>query len=186
MTFRWAYCVSLALIAPLVVGASERTLSAWGKVVDAAGRPVAGAAVYVREWSFARRSATPDGPVMEDVMASTSTAADGTFAFRDIRLPKPYLEEVSPGTPSPWDVVATAPGHGIGWTRLPGSNPRKPIIVALATEGVLRGRVTNGKGDPIPGARIQAVRFQGLDQESQSPATSADNLRLEGSRIRCG
>jgi protocatechuate 3,4-dioxygenase beta subunit len=171
-------CVAIA-----AADAPGRTLSCSGRVTDPDGKPVAGAAVCLREWSLVRKTFQPDRSAVEDVLAKTTTDDQGNFAFRDVALPEPYLDEISKTTPGPWDVIVRARGYGVAWERVPPQSHRDRVALALAPEAKLEGRVADAKGKPLAGARVQAMRFQGLDQPMQSPATAADNLNLDWSRV---
>src|SRR5262249_57890986 len=87
-----------------------RLVSASGRVVDAKGQPVAGAAVYIRDWAYLRATDLHErpGPV-SDIVARTVTDADGRFAFKDVRAPTLRRYEHS----NPREIVVRAAGHGL-------------------------------------------------------------------------
>ena len=143
-------------------------LSASGTVVDAEGRPVAGATVILREWSAYRvwgvkQEATERlirGEEVPDVLAETKTDDEGRFQFHDV--PAPAFPEVAEAGKSvfPWDVVALAKGHGLAWVQLTLQHQRTPIALTLAAEGTLRGRIVEPGGKPVAGAK---VKVHGVD-----------------------
>src|SRR5260370_35037695 len=102
---------------------SPRTVSAAGKVVTGDGKPVAGATVYLREWTFLRPNRQAADHPGNDILATTTADEQGAFAFQQIPLPKPYLDEIPRATPSPWDAVVTAKGYGVAWWR-----PSSPLV----------------------------------------------------------
>jgi protocatechuate 3,4-dioxygenase beta subunit len=185
MTF---WLLLLIVVAPFVCPAAElvpptRTLSASGKVVDAKGKPVVGATVYLREWVPLRKQRPYDEQPPSDILATTRTDRHGEFAFREIPLPKPYLDEFARSSPYPWDVVVTASGYDVGWQALTSLSDRRPVTVTLQPASSIQGRVLDKSGQPVTGATVRAVRVQGLDQPVQAVPTTPVNLNLEGSRL---
>src|SRR5262249_36250111 len=160
-----------------------RTLSASGKVVDATGKPVAGATVYLREWALVRKTYQPHEQEIKDILATTTTDEQGAFAFGKVPLPKPYLDELARTMPAPWDLLFTAKGHGLAWERLPPKNQPPPPTLPLRPGARLQGQFASPAGEPVAGARVQVLRFQGLDQPLQSPATTPVNLSLDWSQL---
>ena len=128
-------------------GKPRETVEVKGRVVAPDGRPVAGAAVGAAYLSrdAARWPKTTSGP-------------DGRFT---IRLPQQESVE-SDGYLArfPW-LVASAPGHGIGW--IEGAlRPGKPdeLEVKLTEQGPpIEGRVLDLQGRPVAGAKIEAAQI---------------------------
>ena len=91
-------------------------LTAFGKVLDPTGKPLAGAKVYLREWSTSRISMA--GYVeqhMTDILAAAQTDAEGAFRFENVParpLHESWLKEI------PRDVVVVAKPYGIAWRHL--------------------------------------------------------------------
>jgi protocatechuate 3,4-dioxygenase beta subunit len=179
-------CAILFLLPGLTAADPEhppRTLSASGKVVDGHGQAVAGATVYLREWAALRKQHPhPDQPP-SDLLATTTTDQQGLFAFRDVPLPKPYLDELTRTAPFPWDIVAKATGHGLAWQGLTAQSRRRPVTLTLPPEASIQGRLLDRAGQPVAGASVRVLRLQGLDQPLQGVPTTPRNLNLEGSRI---
>jgi RNA polymerase sigma factor (sigma-70 family) len=121
------------------------TLELKGRVVDADGKPVAGAKILVV--SFIGKE---DG--FEPVAGPEPTGADGRFRFKvptdKVRLPKYDL--VVPA------LVATAPGYCPGWDG--GRRGWDDMTIRLAKEDAkVTGRVVNLEGKPVAGATVRVV-----------------------------
>lgn len=127
-----------------------------GEVVDASGRPVAGAVVEV----LADRS-RPDGvdllralaevQAAGDTLAEARAAANGSFVLADL-APGRYLLRVSaPGYASTFrgDVRVTVDERAGG------------VRVVLDPGAGWRGTVRDGDGRPVGGARLVAVAMRG-------------------------
>jgi hypothetical protein len=120
---------------------------------------------------------------LSDILTTTTTDANGAFAFRNVALPEPYLDEVPRGAPCPWDVVVIAKDHGLGWERLTSLTGRQTLELALPAAAKISGRVVDPEGKPVAKAGIRVIRIQALDQRPQANPTTADNLNLESSRL---
>jgi RNA polymerase sigma factor (sigma-70 family) len=144
-------------------------LNATGRVVDAGGRPVAGATVLVREWATQRAmglSANENeklfrGGEISDVLARGTTDAAGRFRFEEIPAPAFPHAPAAGRTFFPWDLLALAPGHGAAWSQLTLPNQRNVVTLTLPSEGILRGRLVEPGGAPVAGARI---KVSGIDR----------------------
>jgi hypothetical protein len=138
-------------------------------VVDAAGRPVGGATVFVREWATQRTIGMPSkeseklfrGEEIPDILARGTTDADGRFRFEAVSAPAFPRKAGAGKTDFPWDVVVLAPGHGAAWGQLTPHNQRNALTLILPEEGTLRGRLVEPGGTPIAGARI---KVSGIDR----------------------
>ncbi len=91
-------------------------LTAFGKVVDPAGKPVTGASVYLCQWSTSRIRRDASKPKPQDVLAQCQTDAQGKFRFQDVvaELYWGYQQLKQ----QPWDVVVIMPGSAIAWQHL--------------------------------------------------------------------
>jgi len=171
-------------------------LSAAGKVVDASGKPVAGATVVLREWSVYRVRGVPPKQTeklvrgeeeLSDKLAETKTDAEGRFQFQDVPAPGfPTIPEAGQSV-FPWDVVALAPGHGLAWTQLTPHEQRVPITLTLPAEGTLQGRVLEQHGGernaqtktkPVAGARIRVLGVDPLDTPLDNGLGTENRLNL--------
>ncbi len=138
-------------------------LAAHGRVVDAAGRPVAGATVFIREWAIKRTMGMPAheseklwrGEEIADILAQNTTDENGRFRFQNVDAPPFRHISVAGKGYYPWDLVAMAPGHGVAWTQLTRANQQSEISLRLPVEETLRGRLVEPGGKPIAGARIK-------------------------------
>ncbi len=164
-------------------------LSASGTVVDAGGKPVAGATVILREWSVYRVRGMSSreteklirGEELPDTLAKTMTDASGQFRFDMVRAPGfPQVPEAGKSV-FPWDVVALAPGYGLKWVQLTPRYQRTPIPLALGAEGTLRGRLVEPGGQPIAGAKIKVSGIDPLGQPVDNGLGTENRLNLSWS-----
>ncbi len=165
------------------------TLSASGTVVDADGKPVAGATVIFREWSVfrVRGMGTNEvekllrGEELPDKLATTTTDAEGRFHFEGVQAPGfPKMPEAGRSV-FPWDVVALAPGHGLNWVQLTPRYQRTPIMLSLGAEGTLRGRLVEPGGQPIEGAKVKVSGIDPLGQPVDNGLGTENRLNLSWS-----
>jgi beta-lactamase regulating signal transducer with metallopeptidase domain/protocatechuate 3,4-dioxygenase beta subunit len=156
------------------------SLSARGTVVDAEGKPVAGAKVYLREWSRLRVSENPYDENPRDVLATAQTAADGTFRFNKVPAP-PFARDWS--YEAPWDVVAVADGHGMAWRHLGRPEEKAPMTLTLPPEAKLTGRLVDGQGRPVAGVEVRLHELAGLGSRIRDFRRLADHLDLGWSQL---
>jgi hypothetical protein len=131
-----------------------------GKVVDADGKPVAGATAVAFEMVFDKQKVFQPCPLAEVV-----TKADGRFSFKRRRR---KTMEVSPRGV----VVASRQGFAVGWTGWERSiDWRSPITrdftVVLDTPDKLAGLLTDEDGKPVAGAQISAILYPGGSSQKQ-------------------
>jgi RNA polymerase sigma factor (sigma-70 family) len=110
-----------------------------GRVVDANGKPVAGAKLSLLYYSSLRA----------DGVERAVTDAEGKYHFTVKRS-----EFKTDYHPEPWTkatLVAMANGHAMGW--MPAGNHE----LRLPEQGELTGRLLTLEGKPIEGARVQVV-----------------------------
>ena len=115
----------------------ERGAPVSGRVVDAAGAPVAGARVVPVGGGELRRRPDPRA-------AAAISGPDG--AWRIAALPAGSFR-----------FVATDPVHAAGTSQLitlDGVTPKTDVVVALAPGAVVRGRVVDTAHQPVAGARV--------------------------------
>jgi len=155
-------------------------LTAFGKVVDPAGKPVAGATVHLREWSTYRISQDPYNENLNDILATTQTDAEGAFQFKNVparALHDEWLSQI------PWDVVVVAKPYAIAWRHLDAAQQSKPLKIALAPEAKITGQVKDKQGRPIQNAEVRAISISSLTSESHPPFTDPETLDLAFSRL---
>lgn len=121
----------------------RRGVSLSGRVVDPAGRPVAGAQIY--------RMATIASPellatTLREEEPDATTGADGRFSFGDLPPKKPVHLFVS----APRHLPATAQG-----VRPPLATP---LTVRLAPGARLAGRITDEAGAPVAEAEVRLAK----------------------------
>lgn len=118
-----------------------------GRVVDRAGRPVAGAKVRVGERLFSAGNADDGQLAQYDALAnvrSGTTGADGSFTIIGVP-PKPTsaAAETASGRSLPVTIPATA------------GNP-PPVDLVIEGFGTIAGKVTR-RGQPVPGVAVDEV-----------------------------
>ena len=139
-------------------------LSAMGKVLDASGKPVAGAAVCLRQWPTSFWMETDlSKPRFQDILAQCRTNAQGEFRFQDVVAEQTahyrHLKQ------QPWDVVAIVPGSAIAWQHLTAPEQAAPIVFQLQPEAKITGQVLDGKGRPLEGVDVSAALISLLGSE---------------------
>ncbi len=109
-----------------------------GRVLDPAGQPVAGAQV----------SLSPRGDE-SGTARSARTTADGRYA-----LPWPgAVRAAVVARRVAVQVVATAPGWGLGWAEV--GDARTEVDIPLSPEGPpIEGRILNQAGQPVGGVKV--------------------------------
>jgi protocatechuate 3,4-dioxygenase beta subunit len=178
--------VTLGLLGASLAGEHDSPaplLSVSGIVVGPDGRPAAGAAVYLREWAYLRLRLPVQPTATTDILATTTTDRQGRFTFRNVAPKSPAISE--PGGPlaAPWDVIAAARGFGIASERLQPKSPHPDVLLKLAPEARLQGRLLDPEGKPAPGVRVQVVAIQALNRPARIAYHSAGYLSLHGSQV---
>ena len=118
-----------------------------GRATDLAGKPVAGATIHL----------VSTNGINAD-LGTTTSAPDGSYSFRDARLP---VRQASPGIPeqSTFQVFGSAPGHGFAWHGMrfyqPEPRPAHPEAATLCQGSSTRGlrdvsRRAAGHGPGVP------------------------------------
>jgi beta-lactamase regulating signal transducer with metallopeptidase domain/protocatechuate 3,4-dioxygenase beta subunit len=154
-------------------------LTAFGTVVDPAGKPVAGASVYLRAWYVVSHDPFAGNPT--DILAKTASDAHGAFRFDNVPaqpLPEQWLKQI------PWDVVVIAKPYAIAWRHLDAAQQLGSMEIKLAPEASVSGRVTDQQGQPVQNAQVALHSIDPLG--SDWPCTAlADpgEIKLQGSRL---
>jgi beta-lactamase regulating signal transducer with metallopeptidase domain len=156
-------------------------LTATGKVVDTAGKPVAGASVYLREWSTSRISSDPYNQSPQDVLATTYTDDDGAFRFEKVPA-KPFpsdqwLRE------KPWDIVVVAKSCSLAWRHMLTPHPSHAFEIVLQPGATVTGRVVDREALPIEGAKVRVFGIFPLGQEPRYDWAHPGTLDLQGSQL---
>jgi RNA polymerase sigma factor (sigma-70 family) len=162
----------------------RRLLSASGQVVDSQGKPVVGAAVYLREWAHMRAIQFVDKKGIQDILAQTTTDAQGRFAFKDVPALRWPDGERNVGVYwFPWEVLVIAPGHGLAWKQLTPHNQRQPLTLILPAEARFEGRVLGSGGKPLAGAQVKVQEIGPLDQRPHENIGTPCYLDLQWSQL---
>ena len=154
--------------------------TAFGKIVDPAGKPVAGATVYLREWSTVLISREPYNQNLNDILATTQTDAAGAFRFEKVPakpLHDQWLRQI------PWDVVVVAKPFAMAWRHLDTAQQSKPWTISLTPEAKITGRVTDKQGRPVREAEVKVVSISSLAGESHPRSNDPETLGLAWSRL---
>lgn len=139
------------------------------------------------------RATHRDGSTGEPVpaldIAETRSDARGEFEFRGAQMPE-YLGR--PENADLWlshlDIVARAPGLGLGWVHL---DERPEARIALAAPVAVQGRVVDSDNKPVAGAEIRLKYLSPiwhplLKNKDRGPWPASDDLNfinLTGSRM---
>lgn len=143
--------------------ALERAAVLAGRVVDAAGRGVAGA------WVSAALEAVPGAPRQDGPVAGSSSGADGAFSLGLLRAAELYtVQAVRPGF-LPARVKAVT-----------GSRARKaaPVALVLLAARQVVGRVQGADRQPVAGAEIRlrpAASAEDRERQARLRAASPDS-----------
>jgi RNA polymerase sigma factor (sigma-70 family) len=128
-----------------------------GRVVDPAGKPVAGAKVYFARYIL------PDPPAQPSDTATSD--AEGRFRLRVSRLG--YSEQYMKARWMQGAVVAVGQGTTFGWAGAFSAEKLTNTTIKLGKEVPITGRVLDLEGKPIAGVSVQVrgvrVRQDGGD-----------------------
>jgi RNA polymerase sigma factor (sigma-70 family) len=142
---------------------NKEQVSVTGRVLDAAGQPLANAPVALLGlWPVPRVDRGPSvnvrvftfDPVLEshdgarkEVLAQGKTDRKGRFRLTVARF--------SPGQFHSLHVLAGAKGYGLGWCRLDGAAKALVAELRLQPEQVLSGRLIDVQGQPAAGVKLR-------------------------------
>jgi RNA polymerase sigma factor (sigma-70 family) len=121
-----------------------------GRVLDPAGKPMAGAVVDVVGRSRLPWLATGAESESHVLIGSGITGTDGRFRFDGLRTASTRYIEV--------DAVAAAPGYGLGWARLNPDAPEPSAEISLRPEQTIQGRLVDINGQPAAGVEFHVGR----------------------------
>jgi beta-lactamase regulating signal transducer with metallopeptidase domain len=121
-----------------------------GRVLLPNGQPAAGATVRAIKYSFKGREGTS---VEVNVLAMLVADSRGMF---QANLPiGPKKENGEPDV----NLWATLPGYGLARHRLAPDETSGPIVINLADEEPIRGRILDLEGQPVRDARVEIIRY---------------------------
>jgi protocatechuate 3,4-dioxygenase beta subunit len=141
---------------------SSPGLSAFGRVVDAAQRPVAGAEVVLVPAGETRNFYFSAAEAGEPAAA---TGADGRFTMAGLQPGRFDLYAQAPGF-----ALAVVPGVEVGQ----GRGPTDLGTVVLRSGAVLEGRVVDLQDQPIEGAQVAVTALPRMRLAATETRTAAD------------
>jgi hypothetical protein len=128
-----------------------------GRVVDTAGRPVAGAVVALSRRQPIERFPPPVPRTNATQPDRVLTGPDGFFVFRDLPLNSFTLTAAKPGY-SDGAFGRRRPGGPAQELQLIEAEPRREISLLLWKHGAITGLVTDEVGEPLIGIAIQSFK----------------------------
>jgi uncharacterized GH25 family protein len=145
---------------------TQRTLLA-GRVLDAEGKPAAGAVVALVGGLHHANRAGPQGSEQRPLVEGKA-GEDGRF-----RLQAPLLS-----ADRYWALylLASAPGQGLGMQRIDANAQRHDVALVLPREEPLRGRLVDLQGQPAAGVKVQL-------RTVHSPADGKDSVWAHFSQL---
>jgi RNA polymerase sigma factor (sigma-70 family) len=132
-------------------GKKEMTVS--GRVLDADGKPLAGAEVAVLAWPKVPRRGGDLSSGRPRVLGHDKADAEGRFR---LNVPRTSSAAHLGAT-----VLAAGAGHGLGWQRLDPDAEKPAAEVRLAREQAIRGRFVDVQGQPAAGVTVRASSVRG-------------------------
>jgi hypothetical protein len=136
---------------PSAPAADEKESAFVGRVVDADGKPVAGAHVALLGEP---KSNPPDSVGLGGkVLAHGRADADGKYRLSVARAALADYRAVY--------AIAGKAGHGLAWAPAELKTPSQETVVRLAPEKVVRGRLIDVQGQPAVGVRVSVLTLSG-------------------------
>ena len=156
-----------------------------GVAVDPEGRPLTGAAVYLRA-KIGGQFYSMGLDHNRDVLARTTTDDQGSFAFNRIAIPPRLVEaiEMLIRGDSGAEVVAIASGRSLAWANVLGLSPAAPLKLVLPPQTQVEGRVTDENGDALAGVQIRLLGFTKATNDIDSFFQAPGDLSFSLSQIR--
>ncbi len=154
----------------------EQRMTVVGRVLDPAGKPVAGAPVEVVGLPRRPLLDRDDAPYRLAVLGRGETDADGRFRLDAARTSSVGYFSAN--------VMAEAPGSGLGWVALNADAPEPAAEIRLRPEQVVRGRLVDVNGQPAAGVELRVTYISPPQVGGELPdAIWANDGPPEGGRL---
>jgi beta-lactamase regulating signal transducer with metallopeptidase domain/protocatechuate 3,4-dioxygenase beta subunit len=173
---------------PVVVSrepaSGDPAITVTGTVIDEAGKPLAGAAVVLR----AKLQPTGYAPGLthdRDVLAQTTTNADGRFRFAGIAVsPRmvEILDKLRQGQPGV-QVLAWSDGFGLEWKPVSSLGDSK-VELQLRQQADVSGIVVDEDGNPLESGNLRVTGFTRAADNLDSFLGGPDDLNTVRSEMR--
>jgi hypothetical protein len=140
-----------------------------GRVLDPAGKPFAGAKLYVG-YSVRRSAPEMDLPQAAPPLRTT-TGTDGRFRFKFTKseLDARYLNDSRPA------VVAVSRGYGPDWAEIGDSDKSVDLSLKLVEDFPVNGRILDQNGQPIAKAQVLVREVSSDSEEGVTRYLGGDN-----------
>jgi hypothetical protein len=155
----------------------KKEMTVTGRVLDAEGKPLAGAkvAVLVGVRRFYRYGALSSERA---VLGTGKTDGEGRFALTVART----------SSDRNWgaDVLAAAPGCGLGWESFDPDAVRPETTVRLGPERIIRGQLRDLQGQPAAKVQLQVTRVARVQaaEDRLARMKAAEREGAEGNALR--
>jgi RNA polymerase sigma factor (sigma-70 family) len=135
-------------------GKTAQTMTVTGRVLNAGGKPVAGAWIAVLAQAvFTNRLSGGGGLSQHQYLGQGKADAQGRFRLVVARTSRERHGTVT--------VLAGSPGHGFALVPLHPDAKEPKVEIRLPREQVLRGRLVDLQGKPAAGVRVQLTQVHG-------------------------
>jgi protocatechuate 3,4-dioxygenase beta subunit len=141
--------LSLGLTCVLAQAQGASKITASGRVVDSAGKPVSGAVVSLYRMEYKPGAARMSMPFIDKM----TTAPDGKYSLS--AAPADHGQGFRTGL-----VVAAKEGLAFGWEEWP-LDQNHEAAITLGKPGLFAGTVVDEAGKPVPGAEVRAYIMLG-------------------------
>jgi RNA polymerase sigma factor (sigma-70 family) len=135
-----------------------------GRVLDPAGKPYAGASLYVGYAVTGGRIDLTSQPNVLPVRAKSGADGRFQFTFSRTELDARMLDDSKPA------VIAVASGFGPEWSQIAGPGQAETLTLKLVEDFPVNGRLLDSKGKPVAGAKIRVLN---VDTDSEENVTLA-------------
>jgi RNA polymerase sigma factor (sigma-70 family) len=159
---------------PKLLDEADAPIEVSGLVLDAEGKPFAGAKLYL---GYTIRRSAPDIQLPQPTpLLRGSTGADGRFqfTFTNSDLDARCLDDSRPA------VVAVADGYGPDWAQIGDSEKRTNLSLKLVEDLPLNGRLLDQNRKPVPGARIRVLEVSSDSDKGVMPFPQGNSRRWRG------